>query len=112
MNTFQILMFAMTLIFAYQIYRHIQNLDDVVPQNSDIKGSFPQPSASALVDKADIAYEKGDIRDAKMYLEEAVALEPQNPEILNKLAFVTAKSGDRLNAIELYERSLELESDP
>jgi tetratricopeptide (TPR) repeat protein len=44
-----------------------------------------------------------------MHLEEALHADPQNPEILNKLAFVTAKSGDRLSAIELYERSLELD---
>ena len=36
-------------------------------------------------------------------------MEPDNAEVLNKLAFVTAKTGERLKAIELYERSLELD---
>jgi tetratricopeptide (TPR) repeat protein len=107
MNTFQILMFAVTLIFAYQIYRHIQNLDDSPTVHTNLKE--PIPSSSLLIDQADSAYEAGDTTRAKALLEEAVALDPQNPEILNKLAFVIAKSGERLNAIELYERSLELD---
>jgi len=109
MNTFQILMFAMTLIFAYQIYRHVQNLEDITSQKGGTKEPSPRLPASVLVDQADSSYKNGDIKEAKLYLEEAVALEPKNPEILNKLAFVTAKSGERLNAIELYERSLELD---
>jgi tetratricopeptide (TPR) repeat protein len=43
------------------------------------------------------------------FVDEASNLEPRNPEIINKLAFVTAKSGDRLKGIELYERSLEID---
>jgi len=110
MSAFQILMFAATLFFAYQIFRHVQQLDDSLPQNAEEKdrNTFVAPSSS-LMSQADIAYEKGEIPEAKKYLEEALALDPENPEILNKLAFVTAKSGDRINAIELYERSLELD---
>lgn len=107
MSTFQILMFAATLFFAYQIYRHVQTLEDA-------KGAESEPramkiSASELVDKADNAYERGEIENARSILEEASVVEPANPEILNKLAFVTAKTGNRLKAIELYERSLELD---
>lgn len=110
MTTFQILMFAATLFFAFQIYRHIQTLDDPAPKKR--QPDIPEtalPSASALVDQADTAYQKGELESARGILEEAAALEPENPEILNKLAFVTAKSGDRLKGIELYERSLELD---
>lgn len=107
MSTFQILMFAMTLYFAYQIFRHVQNLDDSPPKNTDFKE--PSPPSSALIDQADSAYEAGDTARAKAYLEEAFAAEPKNVEVLNKLAFVTAKSGERIKAIELYEDSLELD---
>jgi tetratricopeptide (TPR) repeat protein len=110
MGTFQILMLAATLFFAYQIYRHVQTLEDSSPKNS--QPDIPETadvSTSTLVDNADIAYEHGELDKAKSMLEEAITLEPKNPEILNKLAFVTAKSGDRLKGIELYEKSLELD---
>jgi len=110
MSTFQILMFAATLFFAYQIFRHVQQLDDSLPQESqESERNTAVSSASSLTDQADSAYERGAIEEAKTYLEEALSLESHNPEIMNKLAFVTAKSGDRINAIELYERSLELD---
>jgi tetratricopeptide (TPR) repeat protein len=104
MSTFQILMFAATLFFAYQIFRHVQTLEDAAPQP---RNAAPLPSE--LVDKADAAYERGNVEEARRYLLEAVVLDPSDPEILNKLAFVTAKSGDRREAIELYERSLGLD---
>ncbi|MGE4471843.1 MAG: tetratricopeptide repeat protein [Sulfuricurvum sp.] len=110
MSTFQILMFAATLFFAYQIFRHVQQLDDSLPQESqERERNTAVSSVSSLTDQADSAYERGAIEEAKTYLEEALSLESHNPEIMNKLAFVTAKSGDRINAIELYERSLELD---
>lgn len=113
MSTFQILMFAATLFFAYQIYRHVQTLEDEAPdtppKNSPSTPESHFPTSEILVDQADSAYERGEIENARAALEEASRMEPANPEILNKLAFVTAKSGDRLKGIELYERSLELD---
>ncbi|MDO9056370.1 MAG: tetratricopeptide repeat protein [Sulfuricurvum sp.] len=107
MSTFQILMFAATLFFAYQIYRHVQTLEDSEASESEPRAT--EPSALNLVEEADNAYEKGEVDSARGFLEEALSLDPANPEILNKLAFITAKTGDRLKAIELYEQSLELD---
>lgn len=110
MTPFQILMFAATLFFAYQIYRHVQTLDDrEVPKNDLSPASTPSPSASTLVERADEAYARGEFENAKNDLREALELDSSDPEIMNKLAFVTAKTGDRITAIELYERSLELD---
>jgi len=110
MTIFQILMIGATLFFAYQIYRHVQTLDDSLPQKEEPKiVDTAVFSASALVEEADSAYERGELERAGTALEEASRVDPENPEILNKLAFVTAKTGDRLRAIELYERSLELD---
>lgn len=110
MSIFQILMIAATLFFAYQIYRHVQTLDDSLPQKEGPKiVDTAVFSASALVEEADNAYQRGEMERARTVLEEASRIDPANPEILNKLAFVTAKMGDRLRAIELYERSLELD---
>jgi len=110
MSIFQILMFAATLFFAYQIFRHVQNLDDAQPQKKEPNiVDTAVFSASALVEEADNAYQRGELDRARTALEEASRIDPENPEILNKLAFVTAKTGDRLKAIELYEQSLELD---
>lgn len=112
MSTFQILMLGATLFFAYQIYRHVQTLEDAPEKKADVNESAAVaniPTAEALVAQADHAYESGEIETAKGALTEASQIEPNNPEIINKLAFVTAKSGDTLKGIELYERSLELD---
>jgi tetratricopeptide (TPR) repeat protein len=103
-------MIGATLFFAYQIYRHVQTLDDSLPKDEGPKiVDTAVFSASALVEEADNAYERGELERARTALEEASRIDPENPEIVNKLAFVTAKTGDRLRAIELYERSLELD---
>lgn len=110
MSIFQILMFAATLFFAYQIYRHVQTLDDSPKQKqSSTIVDTAVFSSSAMVEQADEAYERGEIETAKNILNEAMHIEANNSEILNKLAFVMAKTGERLKAIELYERSLELD---
>lgn len=113
MSIFQILMLGATLFFAYQIFRHVQTLEDEAPKtDSSNPVSAPEPNfpnVDILVDQADRAYERGEIENARIALEEASHIEPNNPEIINKLAFVTAKSGDTLKGIKLYERSLELD---
>lgn len=110
MSTFQILMFAATLFFAYQIYQHVQTLEDKAPaEEPSQEGDRAVFSMESLIEEADDAYERGETERAKSILEEAYRMEPENPEIINKLAYVTAKSGDRLKGIELYERSLELD---
>lgn len=111
MSIFQILMFAATLFFAYQIFRHVQSLED---DTSSMQPGFdeeelPAPMSESLVEQADEAYQNGHFQTARKALHEAVSLEPNNPEILNKLAFVTAKTGDVSEAIELYKRSLDID---
>ncbi|MDD5051746.1 MAG: hypothetical protein PHO27_03305 [Sulfuricurvum sp.] len=108
MSFFQTLMFAMTLFFAYQIYRHVRQLEDALPQN-EIQPEHNISFALRLVEQADESYKTGDLLQAKTYLEDAYLHDRKNPEVLNKYAFVVAKTGDRLKAIELYEESLELD---
>lgn len=110
MSLFQILMLAATLFFAYQIYRHVQTLDDDASQTARSGGTpVSEPTAAILVDQADSAYEQGDFADARALLNQAYEQDRTDTEILNKLAFVTAKTGDTREAIELYERSLEID---
>lgn len=104
MSGFAIIMFAATLYFAYQIFRHVQSLEDTLPQED--KGTRKAVDINSLVLEADKAYGLNDFKTAQEKLGEAYLLEPQNLEILNKLAFVHAKRGDIQLAIDLYNRSL------
>jgi len=107
MSVFAIIMFAATLYFAYQIFRHVQSLEDVLPNNDT--GAMSIVDIDSLVEEADDAYGREDLKTAQEKLGQAYLLEPQNLEILNKLAFVHGKRGDVQLAIDLYKRSLEMD---
>lgn len=107
MSGFAIIMFAATLYFAFQIFRHVQSLEDTLPQEEE--GSMRTIDVNALVSDADEAYTRDDLKTAQEKLGEAYLLEPRNLEILNKLAFIHGKRGDVQLAIDLYTRSLGME---
>jgi len=108
MNFFQLLMLAATLFFAYQIVRHVQNLEE--PENESA-GSDEHPSVmvSDLIEEADRAFSENDLNRAREALLKARETDGRNTEILNKLAFITGKLGNENEAIELYEQSLEID---
>lgn len=110
MSTFAIIMFALSAFFAYQVYRHVQTLEDPAqestsptPPVSEPKGSI---SINALIEEADEAYGEGEIERARDKLRRAIAMEENNPEILNKLGFIEGKLGNINESITYYERSL------
>lgn len=107
MSVFAIIMFAATLYFAYQIFRHVQSLEDSAPAESEKQRS--PVDTDRLLHEADEAYQSGDLRTAQEKLGEAYLAEPKNLEILNKLAYVHAKRDDIQLAIDLYNRSLSMD---
>lgn len=108
MNFFQLMMLAATLFFAYQILRHVQNLE--APENNSIdEGARADTAISVLIEEADDAFAENDLNRAKEVLLEAHEIEANNTEVLNKLAFIIAKQGDEKKAVNLYERSLEID---
>lgn len=113
MSTFAIIMLAATAFFAYQVYRHVNTLEDKKDQKSEPimtpMEATPINSSTALIDEADEAYREGDLERALDKLIKANTLATNNPEILNKLAFVNGKLGNTQSAIEWYKRSLELD---
>jgi tetratricopeptide (TPR) repeat protein len=107
-------MLGTTAFFAYQIYRHVQTLEDPVEKNEE---SFPtsfepvlKNSPDALLEEADEAYIEGDMERALDKLNKANHLFVDNPEILNKCAFINGKLKNYNEAIDLYARSLELDA--
>lgn len=106
MSVFAIIMFAATLYFAYQIFHHVQSLEEPLPNNEE--RSTRTIDVNDLVEEADEAYQNEDFKTAQEKLGQAYLLEPQNLEILNKLAFIHGKRGDVQLAIDLYTRSLSM----
>lgn len=114
MSTFAIIMLGITGFFAYQIYRHVQTLEDPVEKNEEPAPFAAKPvlnnSASDLIEEADEAYSEGDLERALDKLNRANALFPNNTEILNKLGFINGKMGNTEEAIRLYLGSIELDA--
>ncbi len=132
MTLFQLIMLGATAYFAWQVYKFVQNLQDGKPNLPSDNGERPAPAAAPaqepqtvqapassalaqsvpeLLAKADAAYEKGDLSDTRFYLERAEKQDPDNPEILNKLAFVLHRQGEDDEALHYYERSLRIAPD-
>lgn len=107
MSIFAIIMFTATLYFAYQIFRHVQSLEE--PLSNSGEPSTQTVDVNSLVEEADEAYGIEDFKTTQEKLGQAYLLEPQNLEILNKLAFVHGKRGDIQLAIDLYNRSLSMD---
>ncbi len=123
MTVFQLLMLGASAFFAFKIYEHIQTLqepkerdnnydeqttEEVESRSADAFSTF---SAQYLVEKADIMFEEEDFVKALALLNEANAKEPNNGEILFKIAYILQKSGDNQEAIKYYKQALEIDKE-
>jgi len=119
---FQIIFLGASAFFAWQIYKFIQNFGDGETKLPSDTGtpSRPEPAhpsypgvqeIDTLIDKADTAYGEGSLSEARVYLERAEKQDPNNPEILNKLAFILFKEGSNEEALQKYKRSLAADPD-
>jgi tetratricopeptide (TPR) repeat protein len=113
-------MLGASAFFAFKIYEHIQTLQEPQDNNSDdtqedeqnrSADAFSTFSPEALVQKADIAFEEEDFVKALALLNEANAKEPNNSEIIFKIAYILQKSGDNEEAIKYYKQALELDKE-
>ena len=123
MTVFQLLMLGASAFFAFKIYEHIQTLQepqdrdnndyDEPPSDTDNRSAdaFSTFSPEALVQKADVAFEEEDFVRALALLNEANAKEPNNSEIIFKIAYILQKSGDNEEAIKYYKQALELDKE-
>lgn len=113
MTFFQLIMLAAAGFFAYQVYMHIQSLDNEAEPEfmKRLEEIEPELTADELIERADQAYIDGQIDEAQRRLEEIVMLFPDFAEGMNKLAFVLAKQGDMSGAERYYKSSLEIKSD-
>ena len=105
MTIFQLIMLAVAAFFAYQVYMHIQNIDEEAEPESmkeieEIQEAELAPSFDQRVEEADKVYMNDDIQKAKELLEEIVKEFPTMAEGMNKLAFVLSKLDEKEDAFD------------
>ena len=113
MTLFQIILMLAAAFFAYQVYMHIQNIDE---DAEPVFGQEPEqievePTEDERIEEADRAYMDGDIDRAKTLLASTVERFPDSSEAMNKLAFILAKQGNVQEAEEQYRASLAIAPD-
>lgn len=122
MTIFQLLMLGASAYFAFKIYEHIQTLkepqetqdytpDVEVDEESRTLDAFSTFSPEALVMRADEAFEEKDNQKALALLNEANAKEPNNSEILFKIAYILQDGGDDEEALKYYKQALEVDKE-
>ena len=122
MTIFQLLMLGASAYFAFKIYEHIQTLKEPQEdqnQNNSVEVSdeertvdaFSTFSPEALIMRADEAFEEEDNQKALALLNEANAKEPNNSEILFKIAYILQDGGDDEEALKYYKLALELDKE-
>ncbi len=112
MSMFAVIMLAITGFFAYQIYQHVQTLEDKKIDDEPVKNKAEPvklDASAAFLEEADESFGEGDFERARDKLNRALAIAPQSTEILNKLAFVEGKLGNLDSAIKHYEESLQID---
>lgn len=116
MTLFQIMMLGASAFFAFKIYEHIQTLQDPQP-SSDNAYNDEQKSAKAfspfdpeaLIEKADIAFENGDMQKALALLNEANVKRTGDADVLFKIGYILQQLGDNSEALKYYNEALEFD---
>lgn len=109
MTLFQFLMLAMTAYFSFQVFMHIQKLED---QEEKTEGEgFLNMDAKTLEQRADEFFISGDLEKAFLLLDHANIKEPHNAEILGKMGFILTKLGRDNEAISYYQEALNIDND-
>jgi tetratricopeptide (TPR) repeat protein len=118
MTIFQVILLAIAAYFAFEVYKHIQTLQDVPKKEpkpfddggiqSDIQEFTPKTiyTVAELIAQADEAFQKGELEKALMILREANYSKPYDAEILYKIAYIHYKQGNYQDAIEALEDAL------
>lgn len=109
MTLFQIIMLGASAFFAFKVYEHIQTLKDVEPKADKKSPSSFDPEA--LIEKADEAFQSGDLQKALALLRESDAKESKNPDVLFKMGYILQRLGDNEGALNYYKEALEVDRD-
>jgi len=116
MTVFQLMMLFASAYFMFKIYEHIQTLEE--PNEKEQNNSqeektaktFSPFSPEALIQKADVAFNDGDMKKSYALLIEANAKDNNNAEILFKLGFIAKELNELDEAVEFLKQSLEIDN--
>ena len=116
MTTFQLLMLGASAFFAFKVFEHIQTLQDPESKDENVSDTeqksadtFSPFNSEVLIEKADTAFEDGDMQKALALLSEANAKEANNPDVLFKIGYIMQQLGDNDAALSNYKEALELD---
>jgi len=116
MTVFQLLMLGASAFFAFKIFEHIQTLKDPEEKKDNLNQDEPKSANTfspfdpeVLVEKADVAFEEKEFQRALALLIEADAKDPQNSEILFKIAYILQQTNDNDEALNYYKKALEID---
>jgi tetratricopeptide (TPR) repeat protein len=90
----------MLLAVIYSILERISLAEYEIKQL--VTAGYRSPQVYSVY--AYILYEKGEIDQSLEYLEEAVSMDPENPNVLNSLGYISAEQGRKLPEAERYVR--------
>jgi len=62
-----------------------------------------------ILSEANVHYKMGNITEFKRLLEEAIQLDPNNPELQYNLGVISSESGDSVSAKKYYNKAIELD---
>lgn len=114
MSIFQLIMLAAAAFFAYQVYMHIQNIDEEAEPESmreieEMEVAELEPSFDERIEEADKEYMNDNASKAKELLEQIVKDFPSAAEGMNKLAFILSKENENEEALLYYRASLRID---
>jgi tetratricopeptide (TPR) repeat protein len=109
MTLFQFLLLAMTGYFSFQMYQHIQTLEDDEKRKGTENNAEDIENAKSLEKEADLLFEKGDLQRAFKILDEANLKDPNNANILAKMGYILGQEERNDEAIFYYKKALHLE---
>jgi tetratricopeptide (TPR) repeat protein len=93
-----------------QSYMNLEDLDLALDVLAKGRVEFPE-SYDLLITEANIYFKKGDKVRFKELLEEAISLNPTNPDLYYNVGVMNMEQGDSELAIENFEKAIELKPD-
>ena len=90
------------------IYVNKGENEKAIAAMKDARAAYPD-DVSLLLSEANIHHKMGNVDEFKKLLEQATAMDPENPELQYNLGVIAAESGDNEGAKAYYKKSIELD---
>lgn len=105
MTVFQIVMLAISAFFAYKVYEHINQIEDEIEQEEPAENR----KLEEFNQRAEKAFEEGNLDECKKFLREALYLDQENIELMIKLAYLESETENYEDAISYAKDALKVD---